>query len=54
MIITKVDNENPNEYSQYLFNSCMSKLVLCGYVVSNQIDLVHTNGACMVIFAKKQ
>jgi hypothetical protein len=53
-IFRSVEEYYIETHSQYLFNSCMSKLVLCGYIIYNQIDLVHTNGACMVIFAKKQ
>lgn len=52
-IFSKVDEYYIETHNQQLYESCTSKLTLCGYQITNIIDLVHTNGLCKVIFAKK-
>jgi hypothetical protein len=36
-----------------LYNRCVSKFNEYNYLIYEEIDLVHTNGLCKVIFAKR-
>ena len=52
-VFSKVDEYYIETHNHHLFESCISKLDSCNYQIINIIDLIHTNGACKVIFAKK-
>lgn len=40
-------------HGEQLYNMTVDKLVRCGYEIYDKIDLIHTNGECKVIFARK-
>jgi hypothetical protein len=40
-------------HGEQLYNMAVDKLVRCGYEIYDKIDLIHTNGECKVIFARK-
>ncbi len=52
-IFNLVDEYYIETHSPDIFNLCSNKLTINNYTIENIIDLVHTGGACKVIFAKK-
>lgn len=49
-----VDEYYIETHGQELYLNCVSKLSECDYEIYEEIDLVHTNGHCKVLFAKKK
>jgi hypothetical protein len=52
-IFKMVDEYYIETHNQELYLQCINKLLNCNYTIVEQIDLIHTNGACKVIFGKK-
>lgn len=49
-----VDEYYIETHGQELYLNCISKLFECDYEIYEEIDLIHTNGNCKVLFAKKK
>ena len=53
-IFCKIDEYYIETHGDELYNRCIEKLTRNNYVIHSLIDLVHTQGFCKVVFARKK